>query len=114
MQTVHRRGRAWEHAFAEHAKQADSNASNRRSSSNLGLRLGSVAASARPVFSEGAASVPVPINPSTAVNAVMVADMRELRSVCTAGISDPFCVEFCVDTAVNHSSRSVACALRAS
>ena len=61
-------------------------------------------------FSDGAASDTVPMRASTDVDAVIVADISELRSVCTPSTSEPFCA----DSATNHCSRKVTCAARAS
>lgn len=58
---------------------------------------------------DGASSVAEPIRPSAAVDAVMVADISDLRNVCTARISEPFCFE---KTADNYS-RKLACTERA-
>ena len=73
------------------------------------VKFGHIAASPRLACSEGDASVTVPIDPSIAVDAVIVADLNELRGVCTGKISEPTCWEM----ASSQSCRSAACALRA-
>ena len=61
------------------------------SSARRTVNVGSPGGAPRTECSEGAARVTVPISPSAAVDAVIVADISELRSVCTARISEPFC-----------------------
>ena len=53
------------------------------------IARGSVFAPCRPICSEGTLRAAVPIRASAAVEAIMVADIIELRRVWTAKISEP-------------------------
>src|SRR5690606_18731262 len=89
--------------------EAKSSARSTSSSTSRGLKLQAPGSAWKVACREGAARVTVPMSPRAAVEASTVADMSELRRVCTASTSEPGCC----DKARNQSSRRLACCARA-